>query len=177
MGAGLTRRSAPAATLPVPAKKGTGRDICGTSGVTLCHLGDSGCSGAPGGARTAGAWVLLPWQVPWVLRSAPCAETRGERSCSCCQNTAKDLGVCSPLGVHSLLRDPRRGWMWLLAGEQAAAPAVAPRLRQGSPPAHLGSPTINFPNLRNDQLLRRTISRSQIVIVISVLILIWPNEG
>lgn len=118
MGAGLTRRSAPAATLPVPAKKGTGRDICGTSGVTLCHLGDSGCSGAPNGARTAGAWVLLPWQVPWVLRSAPCAETRGERSCSCCQNTMKDLGVCSPLGVHSPLRDPCRGRMWLLVSRQ-----------------------------------------------------------
>lgn len=163
MGAGLTRRSAPAAVLPVPAKKGTGRDICGQSHRATWV--------------TVGAWVLLLWHVPWVLRSAPCAETRGERSCSCCQNTVKDLGVCSPLGVHSLLRDPRRGRMWLLVGEQAAAPAAVPRLRQGSPPAHLGSPTINFPNLRNDQLLRRTISRSQIVIVISVLILIWPNEG
>lgn len=64
-----------------------------------------------------------------------------------------------------------------LAGEQAASPAGAPLLRQGSKPTHLGLRTINFPNLHNDQLLRRTISRSQIVIVISLLILIWPNEG
>lgn len=90
-------------------------------------------------------------------------------------------GLPAPWGSAAWLETPGNAACGMsspgLAGEQAASPAGAPLLRQGSKPTHLGLRTINFPNLHNDQLLRRTISRSQIVIVISLLILIWPNEG
>lgn len=90
-------------------------------------------------------------------------------------------GLPAPWGSAAWLETPSNAACGTsspgLLGEQAASPAGAPLLRQGSKPTHLGLRTINFPNLHNDQLLRRTISWSQIVIVISLLILIWPNEG
>lgn len=107
-----------------------------------------------------------------MLCSAPGAEARGSKGSG---GLPALWGSAVWLGTPG---DAACGTSALgLAEEPAASPAGAPLLRQGSKPTHLGLRTINFPNLHNDQLLRRTISRSQIVIVISLLILIWPNEG
>lgn len=126
--------------------------------------------------RTAGAPVAEAVGPSTATPSSSGPSRRGDhppgallcsRSCSRGQRGA--LGSASPPGPCSLAGDPQP--------HQLPSLAAAPLPRQGSKPTHLGLRTINFPNLRNDQLLRRTISRSQIVIVISLLILIWPNEG
>ena len=177
--------AATAAVLTSPSAKGApspagraGREVCRQAHRATTQGEDSGCSRCGGGRSQhchpiqPGAQVLNTGVAPRVLCSAPGTKGGGSEGL---------WGSASPLGLCSLAGDPQRCSLQdvipRVAGEQAASPAGAPLLRQGSKPTHLGLRTINFPNLHNDQLLRRTISRSQIVIVISLLILIWPNEG
>lgn len=171
--------AAMAAALASPPGK-AGREVCRQGHRATAQGEGDGCS-CCGGSKSQPCHPIRPSaqvlstgvkEHPRVLCSAPGAEAGGSEGSG---GLPALWGSAAWLGTpgDAACRTSAPG----LAGEPAASPAGAPLLWQGSKPTHLGLRTINFPNLHNDQLLRRTISRSQIVIVISLLILIWPNEG